>query len=167
MAHAIGYALRGILEGYRASRDPSLLEAARRTGDGLLSAMQPDGFLPGRLDPWWRGTVRWACLAGSVQVAHCWLLLFQDTGEVKYRAAAFAVNRYVRRTQGLSGPAGTRGGIKGAFPVDGDYCAYQYPNWACKFFIDSHLLESEMRGDGRVDLPGRACPEIFSPASAQ
>ncbi|HET9789052.1 MAG TPA: hypothetical protein VFP47_18085, partial [Pyrinomonadaceae bacterium] len=38
-----------------------------------------------------------------------------------------------------------RGAIKGSFPVSGQYGQYQYPNWACKFFIDSHLLESKIR----------------------
>jgi hypothetical protein len=166
LTHTIGYALRGILEGYRTTRNPSLLEAARCIGDGLLSAVQPNGFLPGRLDAWWRGAVRWACLTGSVQVAHCWLLLFQHTGEGKYRDAAFAVNRYVRRTQRVSGPDDTRGGIKGSFPVDGGYNAYLYPNWAAKFFIDSHLLEREVRG-GPVDLPSRACHETLSAGSVR
>ena len=41
----------------------------------------------------------------------------------------------------VDGPAETRGGIKGTFPVNGQYNAYQYPNWACKFFIDSNMLE--------------------------
>jgi hypothetical protein len=149
LTHTIGYALRGILEGYRATHDPALLASARRTADGALSSLRPDGFLPGRIGPKWRGAVRWACLTGSAQIAYCWLMLYQDTGDPRYRAAAFAANRYVRRTVAVDGPPGTQGGVKGSFPVDGAYGAFAYLNWACKFCLDSQMLESAVR-----DAPG-------------
>ena len=38
----------------------------------------------------------------------------------------------------------TRGGVKGAFPVDGAYGEYEYLNWAAKFCIDANLLEAEL-----------------------
>jgi hypothetical protein len=41
----------------------------------------------------------------------------------------------------VHGEADIRGGVKGSFPVSGDYNPYEYLNWAAKFFIDSHLLE--------------------------
>jgi len=145
LTHTIGYVLRGIVEAYRFSKEPSLLQASRKTADGLLSALKPDGFLPGRLDHQWQATVAWACLTGTVQIAYSWLVLFQDTGDTRYRDAAFAANRYVRRTMRVDGLPGTRGGIKGSFPVNGWYGTYQYLNWACKFFVDSHILEQTVR----------------------
>lgn len=148
LTHTLGYALRGILEAWRFTRDPALLDAARLTADGLLSAMEPDGFLPGRLHPDWRPAADWACLTGSVQVAHCWMMLFEDTGEAPYRDAGFAANAYVRRTQSIDGPPEIRGGIKGSFPIDGGYGSYEYLNWAAKFFVDSQLLEARLRARG-------------------
>ena len=138
--HTIGYVLRGVLQGYRATGDPVLLLAALRTADGGLTALREDGLLPGRLDSRWRGTVRWACLTGSVQIAHCWLMLYQDTGDARYRDAAFATNGYVRRTMALDGPPSPGAGSRDPFPIDGEYGPYEYLNWACKFFIDSHML---------------------------
>lgn len=147
LTHTLGYALRGVLEAYRFSRERGFLDAARRTADGLLTALGADGFLPGRLDSEWRGTVSWSCLTGTVQIAACWLMLYQDTGEARYplRDAAFAANQYVRRTIKTEGPPDVRGGIKGSFRVDGGYGTYQYLNWACKFFVDANLLERAMR----------------------
>ena len=145
LTHTIGYVLRGIVEAYRFSKETSFLQASRKTADALLSVLRPDGFLPGRLDPQWHGTVSWACLTGIVQIAHCWLLLFQETGDTRYREAAFAANRYVRRSMRLEGLPSVRGGIKGSFPVDGLYGTYEYLNWACKFFVDSHMLEQKVR----------------------
>lgn len=149
LTHTIGYTLRGIVEAYRFSKEPSFLQAARKTADGLLSALKLDGFLPGRLDHQWHGTVSWACLTGTVQIAHCWLLLYEVTDDVRYRNAAVRANRYVRGTMNLTGSLGIRGGIKGSFPVDGGYGTYEYLNWACKFFVDAQVLElaSVRRGE--------------------
>jgi hypothetical protein len=45
----------------------------------------------------------------------------------------------------VEGPPETRGAIKGSFPVNGQYGAYQYLSWACKFFVDSNMLERTVR----------------------
>ncbi len=145
LTHTIGYALRGLVEGYLFTRDSRILDKANKTAEGALVALQPDGFLPGRLDSQWRGAVPWSCLTGTVQMAACWLLLYRETGNPRFREAAFAANRYVRGTVRLDGPLETRGAVKGSFPVSGGYVKFQYPNWACKFFIDAISLEKEVR----------------------
>jgi hypothetical protein len=145
LTHTLGYALRGILEAYRFSKDPLFLRAAQKTADGLLQATREDGFLPGRLRTDWSPAVKWACLTGTVQIAHCWLMLYQYTNQTRYREAAFAANRYVRRTMKVHGAPETLGGIKGSFPISGDYRPYEYLNWAVKFFVDSNMLELKIR----------------------
>jgi len=141
LTHTLGYFLRGVVEAYRLSDDPALLAAARRTADGLLTALDPDGRLPGRLTADWSAAVPWVCLTGSVQIAHCWLMLYQYTEDPRYRDAALSTNAFVRRTVRVDGPPETRGGVKGSFPVHGDYGTYEYLNWAAKFCIDSNVLE--------------------------
>jgi hypothetical protein len=145
LTHTLGYALRGVIEAYRFQQEDHLLRAARKTADGLLSALRPDGFLPGCLRENWSGAANWACLTGTAQVAACWLLLYQLTGEARYREAAFAVNRYVRRTVDLEGFADVRGAVQGAFPINGGFHPYEYPNWATKFFLDALLMERALR----------------------
>jgi hypothetical protein len=137
--------LRGIVEAYRYSEDPALLAAARRTADGLLGALGEDGHLPGRLLGDWRPAVDWVCLTGSVQIAHCWLLLYRITGDQRYRDAGFRANQYVHRTIRIDGPAETCGAVKGSFPVDGAYGRYEYLSWAAKFTTDSLMLERDVR----------------------
>jgi hypothetical protein len=153
LTHTLGYALRGIVEAYRLSKDKTFLDAAKRTADGLLKALGSDGFLPGRLSSNWRGAVSWACLTGTVQVAHSWLMLYDYLGDVRYREAGFLANRYVRRTMSADGPPEIRGGIKGSFPIDGDYGRYEYLNWAAKFAVDSNLVEQAIRDREGLDLP--------------
>jgi hypothetical protein len=158
LTHTIGYALRGLVEGYRYAEDPAILHAIRRTCDGLLPAVRSDGFLSGRLDRDWRGAVSWACLTGSVQIATCWFLIAGALGDARLPAAASRLLGYVRRTIDIAGPEPLRG-VKGSFPISGRYCAFQYPNWAAKFFIDAQRLEEcrqPAAGHGALsyDAPG-------------
>jgi len=154
LTHTLGYALRGIIEAYCFSSEPMLLAAARKTADGLLSALDITGFLPGRLDSQWCGTVTWACLTGTAQVAHSWLMLYRLTGNPKYREAGFLANRYVRRTIVVTGPEEICGAVKGSFPMNGAYGEYEYLNWACKFCVDSNVAEEEIKCYENSESPG-------------
>jgi len=145
LTHTIGYALRGLLEVQSFYDDPALLAAARRTADGLLTAIRIDGSLPGNLDEDWRGTVSWSCLTGNVQIAHSLLILYDKTGNKAYRDAAYGLNRFVRRTMRVDDPDETRGAVRGSFPIGGAYGKFQYLNWAAKFAIDSYTAEQETR----------------------
>jgi hypothetical protein len=150
LTHTLGYALRGILEVSANSRDPLMLDSARRLGLGLVSAMRADGFLPGQLHADWSPGASWSCLTGTAQVAICWLILFQRTGDRSFLDAAVRANRYLRRTVAISGPDWLRGGVRGSFPIDGAYCHLQYPNWAAKFLIDALLLERDISSNYAV-----------------
>jgi hypothetical protein len=145
LTHTLGYALRGILEAWRFSRGKEFLVAARRLADGLLATQHPDGGLPGELKSDWSAGAPWVCLTGNVQIAHCWLILYRATGERRYRDGGFAANAFVRRTVLYDGPDDTRGAVKGSFPADGNYGAFEYLNWAAKFFIDSNQAEADLR----------------------
>jgi hypothetical protein len=152
LTHTLGYALRGVLEGYRFSADAGLLEAAQRTAEGLLGALCEGGRLPGRLRSDWSASVDWVCLTGAAQVATCWMLLYQYTHDARYRDAAYAANQYVRRSVRSTGPVETLGGVKGSFPVDGDYGRFEYLNWAAKFLADSLMLEMDVRSADAASL---------------
>lgn len=147
LTHTIGYVLRGMIEAFRYTGKDDYLQASIKTADGLIGAMRPQGDLPGRLDENWQGTVDWTCLTGNVQIAACWFMLHKFTGVGRYREAAISANKFVRRTIRLDGPSEIRGAVKGSFPVSGDYCSYEYPNWAAKFFIDSLLLEKSLSSE--------------------
>jgi len=145
LTHTLGYVLRGVVEAFRWSQRADLLIAARRTADGLMTALEPSGRLPGRLDARWQPAVPWVCLTGAVQIAHSWILLHEATGETRYRDAARRANAYARRCIAVDGSPDTRGGVKGSFPVDGDYGRFEYLNWACKFMIDANRAERTIR----------------------
>jgi hypothetical protein len=137
LTHTIGYALRGLTEIFLHTREADTLAAAVRTADSISERVGRDGFLAGRLDNKWHDAVDWACVTGSAQIAHSLLLLSRETGNSAFITPARALLRYARRTMQLDGPVGVRGGVKGSFPVDGEYGAYQFLNWAAKFLIDA------------------------------
>ena len=152
LTHTLGYVFRGILEAYLQNNDERLLTACIKLADGLLEPHRNDGFLPGRLSSNWQGAVSWACLTGSVQVAYCWLSMYQITGQVKYLEAALSNNKFVRKTQNITGPLEIRGAIKGSFPVFGEYGKYEFLNWAAKFLIDSNKKEIEIINDPQTEV---------------
>ena len=155
LTHTIGYALRGILEGWRYSRNPELFQSACITAESLIKCIDSDGKLPGRLDHQWNPAVSWVCLTGSSQIAHCLLMIFQENKEEKYLTAAKLLNKFVRRTVKVRGDDFQCGGVKGSFPVSGEYGHYQFLNWAVKFTIDANLLESDI-ADELVKSPDNA-----------
>jgi hypothetical protein len=150
LTHTLGYALRGIVGAFLSSRQDRYLQAACSTADGLMTALNSDGALPGRLDAQWGAAVGWVCLTGSSQIAHSWLLLHRETGRDDYRRAALAANAFVRKTVATDGPDDMRGGVKGSFPVNGGYGTWQYLNWACKFTIDANREELNLASGNAI-----------------
>lgn len=145
LTHTLGYYLRGVVEAHRLSGQDRFLTAARRTADALIAVQRPDGALPGRLRADWTPAVRWTCLTGVSQIAESWFYLFEAAADLRYLAAALKGNSFVRRTIHVDGPLDTKGGVKGSFPVDGDYGQFEFLNWAAKFTIDANLKELEIR----------------------
>jgi len=141
LTHTIGYVLRGVIEAYRFSNEPEFLQAALRTAEALATRLDGIGRLAGRWDRNWRPASKFVCLTGTVQIATCWLLLASITGRQTYVEFAKKANSFVRRTVKVAGNADIVGGVKGSFPINGDYGRFEYLNWAAKFFIDANLLE--------------------------
>lgn len=147
LTHTIGYALRGFAEGYRLLGEGWMLETALRGAESLLGCIREDGFLAGRLDSDWQPRARWSCLTGAVQIAAVWFLVapHSSRGEEMVLAARRA-NAFVRRTVRIDAPPDIAGGVKGSWPVDGEYGRLQLLNWAAKFAIDSSWMELEVGG---------------------
>ncbi len=142
VSHTLGYVLRGVLEAYSYSKEEDLLEAARKTADGLLSVLHlEDGFMPGRIHEGWKPAANWNCLVGSAQIACCWFLLSEYTADKRYRRAAQAVIRNIRRSLKIGAAEEMSGAIKGSFPVNGGFAPFRFIS--PKFLIDAIDLEQE------------------------
>lgn len=151
LTHTIGYALRGVLEAYRFSGEAEFLTAALRTGRATVGALTRDGRLFGRYDSQWQPTRDYVCLTGQAQLSHCWLMLYELTGDRSFLEGAQRANAFVRRTVKIEGNPDVVGGVKGSFPAGGGYGSYEYLNWAAKFFIDTNRYEERI-AKGITDL---------------
>lgn len=148
LTHTLGYVTRGIMEGYLYSRDETMLQSAMKLAGAISTLIDDEGYLPGRWHKDWTPAVSWVCLTGAVQIAHSLLIIYMETGHDKYLETASKLNQYVRRTVRLDGANEAMiGGIKGSFPIDGLYGRFEYLNWAAKFFIDSNMLEAEVKAE--------------------
>ena len=143
LTHTLGYALKGIIEAYRFSNDRFFLDAAVSLADGLAGCIRQDGYLAGRLRSDWSPAVDWACVTGSSQIAWSLMFLGQNADRARYRGLARKLNQFVRRTIPTTGDANVVGGVRGSFPINGNYFPFGFPNWAAKFTLDANQFEVE------------------------
>jgi hypothetical protein len=142
LTHTIAYSIRGILEVGAALNKQEYLEHALRMARAVAARQRSDGALPGYLTPDWSPAARWTCVTGNSQMAINWLRLARLTGEPALAEHARRANRFNMGIQNLDHPdPGVRGALKGSYPIDGQYMAYRFPNWAAKFFMDALMLE--------------------------
>jgi hypothetical protein len=141
LTHTIGYVLRGLLEAHRWRESAVTLLACERAGHALLGCIDEEGRIPGRLTREWKGAAPYVCLTGSVQIAYCWMMLFELTRDTSYRSAALRANRFVRRTIAQNMCPDIDGAVRGSFPITGNYGRYEFLNWAAKFMIDANRKE--------------------------
>ena len=138
LLHTIAYAMQGLLNIGKLTDRRDLIAGARKIADAQIHLMEPDGFLPGRQDAQFRGSVSWCCLTGSAQTSIVWSTLYQLTGEQQYRKSVDTINRYLMARHDIrNADPRLRGGVPGAWPVWGDYGRLSILNWATKFLVDA------------------------------
>ncbi|MCA8941283.1 MAG: hypothetical protein KDB80_01880 [Planctomycetes bacterium] len=148
LVHTIAYTAQGVLEIGVVLGVDAYVDSARRCAKSIAATQRADGYLHGRYDRNWNGTVDWSCLTGDAQMALVWDRLSELDGDAQWREHADRACDYVCSTQELdSNDEGIRGAVGGSFPIWGGYGTYENLNWAAKFHCDTLL--------GRVT--GRPC----------
>lgn len=147
LLHSQAYAMQGLVGIGALVNRSDFIEAATCTADALVDLMTPDGFLPGRFDRNFRGTVSWCCLTGTAQTAIVWGRLHGLTGRERYRTACMTANRYLIAHHNISHEnSAIRGGVTGSWPVWGSYKPFAVVNWATNFFVEALLTELDISG---------------------
>jgi hypothetical protein len=145
LLHTIAYAMRGILEVGLLLERRDYVASARRTARALAACQRASGGLSGRFSHNWSEMADWDCLTGDAQTAIIWYKLGELDADPELVESAHAACRFVMRTQNrTSSDLGLMGGIKGSFPFDGGYGAYEVLNWPTKFFADAILIGRKM-----------------------
>jgi hypothetical protein len=148
LLHTLAYAYRGLVEAGRLLGEDEVFEAGLRGAEALARAVDEDGRMAGRFREDWSGAVSWSCLTGQAQMASVWLRLERFLEDASWRLPAERALTFVASTQRLTASEGVRGGIKGSFPVSGEYGRYEVLNWATKFFADGLLRLQMNRAKG-------------------
>src|SRR5207247_3354208 len=129
----------------RVREDARLVARAALAAARSAAAVGPGGRLPGRFAAGWSPAAPWSCLTGEAQMANIWLRLFEITGERKWLEPVGPVLRFLKSTQNrTSRDPGLCGGVKGSFPLGGEYGPYQTLSWATKFFVDALIREERI-----------------------
>jgi SAM-dependent methyltransferase len=138
LLHPVAYTIDGLWDVGVALNSTEFRSAARRALDGVIARIDERGFLAGRLNPKWEGTVEWACLTGSAQIGVTCLKLYAATGEAQYYQAARKLANFLKvwQNNGSDCLAGGRGAVWGSAPISGGYAKYEAPNWAAKYLSD-------------------------------
>jgi hypothetical protein len=160
LLHTVAYAMQGLYGIGTLTGESRFLAAAERTARSLIGVMKPDGFIPGRLDENFRGTVSWACLTGLAQTSIVCAELFERTCDPSFRTATRLLNDYVTARHDISNanPA-IRGGVAGSWPTWGKYGQFKVLNWATKFYIDALLREERLVAGQYCGTAGLVGPE--------
>jgi len=73
-----------------------------------------------------------------------WCRHGRRTGDVALVNTGLKMVDWLKQRQALDNvEAGIRGGLPGAWPIDGGYSIYSYVNWAAKYFADA-LVEARV-----------------------
>ena len=152
LTHTIGYTLEGLHGLGTRLRRADCLDAVDRTLEAIIPLVSEDGFLAGRWHRDWNPAVAWACLTGSAQIAGVFLRRFSESRKSAYYTTGHRLLGFVCFTQDLTvNVPGIEGGIRGSYPVSGEYCQWCTINWAAKFFCDS--LMDYLALDGAQGTP--------------
>jgi len=142
LLHTIAYTLQGLLGLGELTGRNDFIACATLTADKLLSLMDPEGFIPGRLNCSMNGAVKWCCLTGTAQTSVIWSQLYELTQQRKYRDAVHRANRYLMARHDIESPdPSIRGGLTGSWPIWGDFCPFMATSSSAKFFIDALVAE--------------------------
>lgn len=153
--HTIAYTMQGLVEAGVLLRMQECVAAADRTA-AVIVRMWRQGKLRGYYRAGWNPAGRSLCLTGLAQLAVVLMRLHQVLGREDYPTAATELTSATAARQ-LRMPSAVDldGAIPGSSPIWGRYCPLSFPNWAAKFFVDSHLLACEIRsGRGAAVHPG-------------
>jgi hypothetical protein len=140
LLHTIAYTAQSQLEAGLLLEERDLIDAVQRTANALADNVSPNGRMAGRFERSWKPAASWACLTGMAQTLIVWRRLDQIMGNQEFASVTDRVLTFLLSVHDVTSKnSGLRGGVRGSYPVNGDYCRYRIPNWATKFFIDAVL----------------------------
>jgi hypothetical protein len=145
LTHTMAYTAEGLLYAGELLDEGRYLAAARRHVVAAAHACERRGmFLPAHFTSGWTSADGYCCVPGNAQFATLWCRQGRRDGDLPLIHTGLKMVDWLKQRQALDNvEPGIRGGLPGAWPIDGGYSVYSYVNWAAKYFVDA-LLEARM-----------------------
>ena len=141
LLHTLGYAIDGLWDIGEILDRKDFKDSAKLALLGALSQMDERGYIAGRLNKEWKGTVAWACLTGIAQTGVTAMKIYKAEGNNFYRAKAYLAKEFLKTCQNLCEEKyGGLGALWGSFPISGEYNSWQALNWPVKYFSDLLMI---------------------------
>jgi hypothetical protein len=85
-------------------------------------------------------------MPGNAQFATLWLQHGRRSRDLPLANTGLKMVEWLKGRQALDNPEpGIRGGLSGAWPIDGGYSVFSFVNWAAKYFADALLEARQVR----------------------
>lgn len=141
--HNVAYVIEGLWDAAMAVGHGAGLNTTRRAALRLMRMFEVRKALPGLFyGEWGSGSVE-RCLPGEAQMALIWLKLYRHDGDSRLLNASLKLIDELCQLQHVGVPHEGEGALAGSVPFFRGYAAWQYPNWAAKFFCDALMLEAK------------------------
>jgi hypothetical protein len=143
LTHTMAYTAEGLLHAGEMLDERRYIDASYRHVTAAADACERRGFfLPAQLTSGWKSTDRFSCVPGNAQFAALWIRHGRRARDLSLINTGFKMVEWLKARQALDNvEPGIRGGLPGAWPIDGGYSIYSYVNWAAKYFVDA-LVEA-------------------------
>lgn len=141
----IAYAIAGILEAGILTGNDEWKNAAFKGLVPVLNLVNKTGFLVGEIDENFQSGSSFSCLPGNCLLAINAYKLATITGNSDLKDKADLLTDYVKAKQMVSKIPSVNGGISGSWPISGNYCAYEIPSWAVRYFVEAVMMQDAMR----------------------
>jgi hypothetical protein len=145
LTHTMAYTAEGLLDAGQFLGEDRYIDASRRHVVAAAHACERRGFfLPAQFTSGWKSVDRFSCVPGNAQFATLWLRHGRRDRDLPLINTGLKMVEWLKQRQALDNvEPGIRGGLPGAWPIDGGYSVYSYVNWAAKYFVDA-LLEARL-----------------------
>ncbi len=141
----IAYAIAGILEAGILTSNQEWINAALNGLIPVLNMVNKSGFLVGEIDETFHSVSSFSCLPGNCLMAINAYKMASVTGNAELKSKADLMTDYVKGKQMVSKIPFVDGGVSGSWPISGNYCSYEIPSWAVRYFVDAVMMQDSMR----------------------
>jgi hypothetical protein len=153
LTHTMAYTAEGMLYAGELLANEHYVNSSLEHVMSAAGACERRGMmLPAHFRTHWRSDEKFSCVPGNAQFAALWLKHGLRIRDVPLVNTGLKMVEWLKGLQSLDNPEpGIRGGLPGAWPVDGGYSIYSYVNWSAKYFIDALLLAKRAQRERFID----------------